>query len=222
MSDRSGATGRIETRHRDAARTDADRSNVDRNRGTYDRSRVDNRRGDRGTYQGRTGIDRRNDGWRGGSRGSGSYNRGSYGNRQHYYTNGRISRISRYGGGFRIWIVGAPYPFFVPEAYYYRNHFRVGLSIGIGGYYNPLGYYDYYDGRDYSSGDIRGVVESVDYRRDTFVVRNEATGSFVTVEMRDRRGDVRPGDYVEVSGDWTRSGVFVAYDVDFVDDGYRR
>lgn len=35
--------------------------------------------------------------------------------------------------------------------------------------------------------------------------------------MRDRRRDVRAGDYVEVSGDWTRSGVFTAYDVDLLD-----
>ena len=111
-------------------------------------------------------------------------------------------------------------------AHWRADRFRIGVSINLGGYYNPGGYYDYYDGYDrgYSRGDLRGTVESVDYRRDTFVVRNDATGSFVTVAMRDRgRNDVRQGDYVELSGDWTRSGIFQAYDVDILDyDRYRR
>ena len=140
--------------------------------------------------------------------------------RQPYYAHGRISRLSRFGDGYRVWVGGAPYPFYVPLDYYHRSRFRVGLFINLGGYYNPAGYYDYYDGYDrgysrgYSRGELRGYVESVDYRRDTFVIRNEATGSFVTVVMRDRHRDVRPGDFVELHGDWSRSGVFTAYDVD--------
>lgn len=124
----------------------------------------------------------------------------------------------------------------------------MGLNISLGGYYNPLGYYDYYDGYDRydsyggygggydgyraydgyrgggssSRGELRGTVESVDRGRNTFVVRNDATGSFVTVVMRDRGERVRAGDYVELSGDWTRSGLFEAYDVDQVDDEDRR
>lgn len=173
---------------------------------------------------------RRGDNWRDDGRSSPSYRGGSsYGNRQPYYAHGRVSRISPYRGGYRVWIGGAPYPFFISDAYYRRNRFRIGLTIGLGGFYNPLGYYDYYDGynggyysdRRYSAGSLRGTVESVDNRRDTFVVRNEATGSFVTVAMRDRRRDVRPGDYVELSGDWTRSGIFEAYDVSLLGDGDR-
>ena len=136
-----------------------------------------------------------------------------------------------YGGGFRVWIGGAPYPFFVPRAFWNPGRFRIGVSINLGGYYNPLGYYDYYDGGGYygapaySQGVLRGTVESIDYRRGTFVLRNEASGSFVTIDNRGRGyRDVRPGDYVEVQGDWTRSGFFEAYDVALLDDGrdYRR
>jgi hypothetical protein len=136
-----------------------------------------------------------------------------------------VTRYSRYGNGYRVWVGGAPYPFFVPLSHWHRDRFRVGLVINLGGYYNPGGYYDYYDGYAYrgeSRGDLRGVVESVDYRRDTFVVRNDASGSFVTVIARDRRGrDVRPGDYVELSGTWTRNGLFSAYDVDLLESDYR-
>lgn len=140
--------------------------------------------------------------------------------RQPYFAHGRISGVARYGGGYRVWVAGAPYPFYVPAAHYRRDRFRVGLLINLGGIFNPRGYYDYYDGR-YSRGSLRGYVESVDYRRDTFVMRNDATGSFVTVVMRDRYRDVRPGDYVEIYGDWTRSGVFQAYEVERVDYRYR-
>jgi len=170
----------------------------DRNRGSYDRDR---------SYGNR-------------SYGNRSYGNRSYGSARPYYHRGPVTRYSRYGGGYRVWIGGAPYPFYVPLSHWHRDRFRVGLVVNLGGWYRD-GYYDYYDGYDYratSRGDLQGVVESVDYSRDTFVVRNEATGSFVTVVARDRRArDVRPGDYVELSGSWTRSGVFSAYDVDYID-----
>jgi hypothetical protein len=198
---------------------------------SYDRNRDNSQsRGWNDTNRGRSYDSRRGgDQWRGSSR-SASYGRGGSYNRQPYHAHGRVSRILPYGGGFRVWIGSAPYPFFVPRAYFRADRFRIGVDIALGGYYNPLGYYDYYDGyngrsydnRAYSAGVLRGTVESVDYRRDTFVIRNEASGSFVTVEMRDRRRDVRPGDYVEISGDWARSGVFLAYGVDLLDDQYRR
>lgn len=223
--------GRIERRSQagsSGSRVEVEAQRSDRNRG--DRTRA-GRAADRTparteTYQrGRSGNNRRDGNWRSDSRNRGS----SYGNRTPSYHRGRVSRVHRYGGGYRVWIGGAPYPYFIPAAYYHSGRFRVGLNIGLGGYYNPLGYYDYYDGARYdtrrgdSDGVLRGVVESVDYRRDTFVIRNEATGSFVTVEMRDRRrDDLRAGDYVEISGDWSRSGVFQAYDVDFLDDDRRR
>jgi hypothetical protein len=204
---------------------------ADRNNDSRYRNESRNRSSDRYRNDGRFENDGRfrNDGRydrnRGGSR---------YGNRQPYYANGRISRCERYGGGYRVWIHGAAYPFYVPLAYWHHNRFRVGLTIGLGGYYNPLGYYDYWDGyRDgvYNSGyraqseaDFRGVVESVDHRRDSFVVRNDETGNFITVVLRDERETLpRVGDYVAVRGDWTTRGYFRAYDIDFLDnDRYER
>lgn len=220
--------GRTESFRRNGA-NDRGRAESYRANGSNDRGRMESYRGNGSNDRGRTES----------YRGNGANDRGrSYGNRQPYYAHGRVSRILPYGGGFRVWIGGAPYPFFVPQAYFRSSLFRIGVVLNLGGYYNPGGYYDYYDGGGYdgggyggggyydgrasSAGVLRGVVESVDYRRDTFVIRNEASGSFVTVEMRDRRRDVRPGDYVELSGDWTRSGVFSAYDVALVDDGYQR
>ena len=144
-----------------------------------------------------------------------------YAPHQSYYHSGRITSYHAYHGGYRVYVAGAPYPFFVPYAYWDPFHFRIGFSINLGGYYNPAGYYDYYGyappppyagPATYSQpapavthAVIRGTVESVDYRGLTFVMRNESTGSFVTVDNSLRElHDVRPGDYVEVAGDWTR------------------
>ena len=155
------------------------------------------------------------------------YRGGSYGNRTPYYAHGRINRCERWGSGYRVWVHGARYPFFVPLSHWHRDRFRVGLVISLGGYYNPLGYYDYWDGyrdgynrgyRGNSPADFVGVVERVDYRRDTFVVEDENTGDFITVVMRDRRETLpRRGDVVAVRGDWTSFGYFRAYDIDFLD-----
>ncbi|MFL6247831.1 MAG: hypothetical protein ACJ74H_17535 [Thermoanaerobaculia bacterium] len=204
------------------SRTYRDRSDRDRSRnnGTWrDNSRNNDSRS-RGTYR----DNRYRDGYRNDSR------YGRYGNRSPFRHSGQIHRVYPYGGGYRVWLTGCQYPFFIPASYYNRSRFRVGVSIVLGGYYNSRGYYDYYDGYDdgyydsrTSRGELRGVVESVDYRRETFVVRNEASGSFVTVVMRDRgRDPVRAGDYVELGGDWTRSGLFEAYRVDIVDYDSRR
>lgn len=208
-----GDRGRRDDRAYDRGRSDQrtyDRNRNERNRnerGAYDRNH------DRGSGRGRDSHDST---WRG-SRDSRSRSRSSggwsHGNRQPYYAHGRVSRAYRHGHGYHVWIHGVHYPFFIPSAYYHHNRFRVGLFIRLGGYYNNAGYYDYYGGA--SAGTLYGVVESVDYRRGTFVLRNDATGSFVTVVMTGRSVDVRPGDSVELSGDWTRSGLFQAYDVYF-------
>ena len=208
---------------RDSGRTDRSFDRNDRSTRSNDRSYGRNESRSNGSYGRNDRSYGRSD--RSYGRNDRSYGNRSYGNRTPYYASGRVSRIHRYGSGYRIYIVGSPYPFFIPEVYYRSGRFRVGLSIRLGGYYNPLGYYDYYDGdyydgRSASVGGLRGVVESVDYRRDTFVVRNDATGSFVTVVARDRR-QVRPGDYVELSGEWNRSGLFQAYDIDLLDEARR-
>lgn len=192
------------------------RSSGDRTRRPQaDRSRPAQANRSRASAPQRRGSDRRSIDVRRDHRGPVSAQRHDSG-RQPYFAKGRVSRVLRHGNGYRIWVAGAPYPFFVPQAHYHRNRFRVGLLINLGGFYNPRGYYDYYDQR--SSGAMRGVVESVDHRRGTFVVRNDASGSFVTVSMRRGRPDVRPGDYVELYGEWARNGVFQAHELEYIDN----
>jgi hypothetical protein len=151
------------------------------------------------------------------------------GRRELQYFSGRVSRYERHRDGYRLWIGGAPYPFYVPSSRWHRSPFRVGVSVRIGGYYNPEGYYDYYEDGGYSDrgGYAReyasGYVESIDYRGGRFVIQEARSRRLVTVLMRNRDrffDDLRRGDFVELSGDWTR-GVFEAYRIDDVDRGRR-
>ena len=198
----------------------------DRNNNDRERSKQRNVAGDRFR-----GVE----GWRPGGR-------APYSNHEHVSSYGRVERYHRYHNGYRVWIGGGLFPIFVPFDRWRAFPLHVGLSIRFGGYWDPLGYwsvYDYspYDGyygggyygggynnrydTAYTRGEIRGVVESVDFRRGTMVLNDDISRQFVTVTLpRDRRLDsVRPGDYVEFSGDWTRGGIFEAYRLDRFDEG---
>jgi hypothetical protein len=150
------------------------------------------------------------------------------------FVEGRVSRFVHERGGYRIWVDGGRFPVWIPEARIgLFPHLRIGLSLRFGGYYDPLGYleaYDYYNdgyygggyygGSTYSSGLLRGVVETVDYRRGTLVLRDDVSGGFVTTLIRDRRLEtLRPGDYAEIAGDWTRAGVFEGLRLEDTRDG---
>jgi hypothetical protein len=213
-------------------RRSAENRNFDRGR-RNDRNFDQSQRDVRGFDRGRTrSNDRSYD--RGRSRSSESFRNNDYrghssryrshhyrGSRQPYFAHGRVSRYERFGGGYRVWLGGVAYPFFIPEVHFRRfPRFSVGLDIRLGGYYNPRGYYDYYDSSAYTSGGLRGRVESVNLRRGTLLVHDDVANRFVTVEMRDtgrRLDDIRLGDYIELSGDWTRTGVFIAYRLDSLD-----
>jgi hypothetical protein len=166
--------------------------------------------------------------WRGGRgfdrgtafRGGSFYNSGS-----RFFGRGRINRIVRYGGGYRVWLDDCGYPYFVPFSFFDPFRFRIGSFIGFNAFYDPLGFYSVYDlppdgyapvdagsyYRDDSSyrdgnanraGTLHGIVESVDLQLGT-VVLSDDTSHQVTALLppRDRRvDDIRPGDYVEFSG----------------------
>jgi hypothetical protein len=158
---------------------------------------------------------------------------------------GRVDRFERGHGGYRVWIGGGLFPIFVPFERWNLFPLRIGLNIRFGGFWDPLGYwsvYDYspYDGYynggyynsggygnvygyndGYTSGAIRGTVESIDFRRGTMVINDDTSRQFVTITLpRDRRiDDIRAGDYVEFSGGWTRRGTFEAQRLEKWDEG---
>jgi len=105
----------------------------------------------------------------------GSYNRAPVVHESRSYA-GRVERYEPYRGGFRVWIGGAPYPFFVSANLWHRYGIRVGATLSLGGYWDPLGYYDVYNVGQYNdqtAGDLHGVVENIDYGRGTVVIRDD-------------------------------------------------
>jgi hypothetical protein len=159
----------------------------------------------------------------------------SYNSGRHFFGRGRIDRIVPYYGGYRVWLGGWGYPFFVPYRYYNPYRCRVGLFIGFNAFYDPLGYYNVYDGPSvysgaynryddryherYSGSVLRGIVESVDLRSGHVLINDESSRRVVTALLppRDRRVDeIRAGDYVEFSGTWVR-GRRYDFDADRMD-----
>jgi hypothetical protein len=46
---------------------------------------------------------------------------------------GRISRYEHGRGGYRIWVGGSLYPYWVPESYFLRHRIGIGLDLRLGG-----------------------------------------------------------------------------------------
>ncbi len=237
----SGQSAQSDSRRNETQRSEVQRSEVQRSEvQRSDRERTDSgqrydRRNDASRNHGSRHDSYRNNGSRNDSYRSDGYRydrsrHESYrndGGRRSYSYQGRVTRCERYNGGYRVWL-GSGYPFFISDDSYRHFPIRVGLSIRLGGYWNPLGYYDAYDYGVYhggaydTGGDLRGLVESVDYRRGTLVLRDDISGSFVTTVLRGRDyrlGELREGDYVTLTGEWSRNGVFNAYNVADLRDG---
>jgi len=193
------------------------------------RSSNNNQRNESRNYSNRSGNDRFRSvqGWHQGSAAPYAYH-------EHVKSYGRVERYSHVHGGYNVWLGGGLYPIFIQFAHWHLHPLHVGLYINFGGYWDPRGYwsvydyspYDYrsgygYGGSTYTRGELHGLVESVDLGRGTMVVNDELSRQFVTVQLpRDRRVEyARPGDYIALSGDWTRSGVFAAYRVDQLEQG---
>ncbi|HYS54829.1 MAG TPA: hypothetical protein VER58_13815 [Thermoanaerobaculia bacterium] len=155
-------------------------------------------------------------------RGGSFYNSGN-----RFYGRGRIDRVAPYRGGYRVWLGGWGYPFFVPYRFYDPFRFRLGLFIGFNAFYDPLGYYSVYGWpyygypppsayvgtrvyRDDYANDqttVAGVVESIDLHTGTVIIIEDRSNRRTTALLppRDRRvDDIRVGDYIELSGSWVR------------------
>jgi hypothetical protein len=68
------------------------------------------------------------------------------------------------------------------------------------------------------------VVDSVDYRRDVIFLRDDRSGRLIEADLRGdygrfNAGDLRPGDFVELSGGWVRGDLFSVDRIDSVRGG---
>jgi len=147
----------------------------------------------------------------------------SYRENQRVTAQGKVSSFSRERDGYRVRLDRGRESYWVPQSYF-RNRgrdLRVGVSVVFGGVFRGGNVYvddvNYNDGYNQGQGYVRGVIQEVDYRGGTAWVRDEATGRPITVDLRrndDRR--LRRGDYVELSGQWGRDGIFDAYRIERV------
>lgn len=161
---------------------------------------------------------------------------------------GRVRSFSRESNGFRVQFDRDDRWYHVPQSAFRGRHndLRIGVSLRLGGYFGGNDFYadsvDFIDGaydndnRDnrgyrnsYNNDYVSGIVERVDFRRGTMLLRDDRSGRRIEVVMvngsRNRRGvdlnDVRRGDRISLSGDWRRGNVFEAYNIDSLRNGRR-
>jgi hypothetical protein len=176
--------------------------------------------------------------------GRGSYDRRA--DRHDVTIEGRVTNITRERSGYRVTLDRGGYSFWLRDlesgrGTRGRGGLRVGINIRIGGTYEPrYGYvvadsYDWLDDVDNGygnrAGSLRAVVERIDIRRGSMIVRDEA-GRLITVDMshNDRRwnrnrgidlNDLHRGDRVTLAGSWARRDLFVVSHVEDFRSGRR-
>jgi len=182
--------------------------------------------------------ERRDDSYRGQTQSRRSDDRSGYRENQRVNATGKITSLTRENGGYRVQLDRGRESYRIPASSIRNrgNDLRVGVSIvlggifrggridvdavswpGNGGYRNNGGYRDDY---------VSGVVERVDRRSGVLVLRD--AGRTIEVDMRDTVrssrvdfSDLRRGDVVTLSGQWTRGGLFAADRIDSVRSGRR-
>src|SRR3954453_1430922 len=172
-------------------------------RGDWNRNNnTNNDRNGQGSYQ-------RDDGNR-------SNDNNSYRENQRINATGKVTSFNRERDGYRVQLDRGQ-SFWVPQSKFGNRSrdLRVGVSITLGGifrggsiYADAVSWPDQYD-RGYDRGFVRGVVDRVDYRTGTVWLRDDASGRLITADVNGRSlRNLRRGEYVELSGQWIRGGVF--------------
>jgi len=147
--------------------------------------------------------------------GNRSSNNNGYRENQRINATGRVSSFNRERDGYRVQLDRGQ-SFWVPQSTFGNRarDLRVGVSINLGGifrggsiYADAVSWPGQYGGYDH--GFVRGVVNRVDYRTGTVWLRDDASGRLITADVNGRSlGALRPGEYVELSGQWIGGGVF--------------
>ena len=145
-------------------------------------------------------------------------NNSGYRENQRINATGKVSSFNRERDGYRVQLDRGQ-SFWVPQSKFGNRarDLRVGVSISLGGIFRGGSIYadavswptEYGYGNGYNQGFVRGVVERVDNRTGTVWLRDSASGRLVTADVNGRSlRSLRRGEYVELSGQWIRGGVF--------------
>ena len=155
-------------------------------------------------------------------------NNNGYRENQRINATGKVSSFSRERDGYRVQLDRGQ-SFWVPQAKFGNRarDLRVGVSISLGGIFRGGSIYadavswptEYGYGNGYNQGFIRGVVDRVDYRTGTVWLRDASSGRLITADVNGRSlRNLRRGEFVELTGQWIRGGVFDVASI----GGYRR
>lgn len=128
---------------------------------------------------------------------------------------GKVSSFSRERDGYRVQLDRGQ-SYWVPQSTFGNRarDLRAGVSISLGGIFRGGSiYFDavtWPQANVYGNGYVRGIVERIDYRNATLIVRDQATGRLITAEMTagSYARNLRRGDRVQLTGQWIRGGVF--------------
>ncbi|MEA2329108.1 MAG: hypothetical protein QOE68_4067 [Thermoanaerobaculia bacterium] len=158
-----------------------------------------------------------------------SSNGNAYRENQRINATGKVSSFNRERDGYRVQLDRGQW-FWVPQSTFGNRarDLRVGVSITLGGifrggsiYADAVSWPGQY-GNGYDQGFIRGVVDRVDYRTGTVWLRDAASGRLIAADVNGRSlRTLRRGEYVELTGQWIRGGVFDVARIDNI-GGYRR
>jgi hypothetical protein len=153
----------------------------------------------------------------------------AYRENQRINATGKVSSFNRERDGYRVQLDRGQ-SFWVPQSTFGNRarDLRVGVSITLGGifrggsiYADAVSWPGQY-GNGYDQGFIRGVVDRVDYRTGTVWLRDAASGRLIAADVNGRSlRNLRRGEYVELTGQWIRGGVFDVARIDNI-GGYRR
>ncbi|HEX2831573.1 MAG TPA: DUF5666 domain-containing protein [Thermoanaerobaculia bacterium] len=181
----------------------------------FAQQRGDDRR-DRKDHNDRGGYTQRSDATRGNAS-------RTYRDNERVNATGRITALTPERDGYRVQLDRGRDSYWIPSSRMRnrRNDLRVGVSIVLGGVFRggriDVDNIGWPDDRGYSDDLVRGTVERIDRRDGVLFLRESRNGRTIEVNMRDTRRtsridfeDLRRGDYVELSGDWSRGGTFLA------------
>ncbi|MBV8546941.1 MAG: hypothetical protein JO093_00620 [Acidobacteria bacterium] len=166
-----------------------------------------------------------------GNNAQGSYQRDngndSYRENQRVNATGKVTSFNRERDGYRVQLDRGE-SFWVPQSKFGNRarDLRVGVSITLGGIFRGGSIYadavSWPTAYGYTNGFVRGTVERVDYRTGTVWLRDSASGRLITADVNGRSlRNLRRGEYVELTGQWIRGGVFDVARIDNI-SGYRR
>ena len=153
-------------------------------------------------------------------------------------TQGRIRDVRREGDRFRIMLDRGSYPYYVPVTTIGDRDLRVGNEIRLGGFVAGnivnvdlvafRGDPSYDADPNYravpfgSSGWMAGVVERVDRHLGYLVIRDDAGGQTVKIDVRHmnlRRPvnvwGIHAGDHITINGAWEKRDTFDAQRIEF-------